>query len=47
MTSLAGLGAQFTDDILKDLADDYPQVRVAAIAALGAPAARRRLAEHI
>lgn len=34
VTALAGLGDQFTDDIRKRLADDYPQVRVAAIAAL-------------
>jgi len=34
VTALAGLGDAFADDIIARLADDYPLVRVAAIAAL-------------
>ena len=34
MTALAQLGERFVDDLIPMLADDYPQVRVAAIASL-------------
>ncbi|MCX6029942.1 MAG: SUMF1/EgtB/PvdO family nonheme iron enzyme [Chloroflexi bacterium] len=34
VTALSGLGERFADDIIERLVDDYPQVRVAAIASL-------------
>ena len=45
--ALGQLDKRFADALIPMLADLYPQVRAAAIASAGAPAARRRLAQPL